>query len=111
VRKTGRDAERCYLVQVCSLLGSTGLALLSPRQLLERSLAPSTAPSSAALPSATDDVTNADLMNVFRNPNLGLRGDSPGFVAPFHLCCNAKAMVDSSALKATGDGDGGRWER
>jgi len=66
---------------------------------------------STAVGDLTGDVTNADLMNVFRKPNLGLRGDSPGLVAPFHLCCNAKAMFDSSALKANRDGDGGRWER
>lgn len=42
------------------------------------------------------DVTNADLMNVFRNPNLGLRGDfPPRLIAPFLSCCNAKVMVDS----------------
>jgi hypothetical protein len=42
------------------------------------------------------DVTNSDLMNVFRNPNLGLRGDfPPRLIAPFLSCCNAKVMVDS----------------
>jgi len=29
-----------------------------------------------------------------------------GLVVAFHLCCNAKAMVDSMELKAKKDGDG-----
>ena len=51
------------------------------------------------------DVTNADLMNVFRNPNLGLRGDfPPRLIAPFHSCCNAKVMVDSFSGVSKGYG-------
>jgi len=53
------------------------------------------------------DVTNADLMNVFRTHNLDLQGDSPsGSSSPSHSCCNAKSMVGRMELKGKKDGDG-----
>ncbi|KIM20035.1 hypothetical protein M408DRAFT_82638 [Serendipita vermifera MAFF 305830] len=80
-----------YMVEVCSLFGWDTSAIGRDPTPVDSAIEYSIFVGDIAA-----DVTNADLMNVFRNPNLGLRGDfPPRLIAPFLSCCNAKVMVDS----------------
>jgi hypothetical protein len=92
---------------ICSLLRSTVPTLFPAQAAVGKELGPieNAMEYSIVVGDFDGDVTNADLINFFRNPNLGLRGD---LIDPFHSCYNTKDMVDS---KDGDDGDGERGER
>jgi RNA recognition motif-containing protein len=51
------------------------------------------------------DVVHTDLVNLFRNPRLGLREDRPyRFVKPFQSCRSAKIMLDNNTGISRGYG-------